>query len=174
MKEKKRKKRSCYSLCLHDCKHINWCSAFTVFILWWAVLLNLYKHTHTHWSYFQLSLSSWGSPAKSVDAEVDWVTCERRTPLSQTFRSASTHWAETPTTLHRHLRGWRELTIKTQPGTVHCAWCVWLTAVVFHNLTSPGTTCWFQQSETRARMCGMIWRTLEYKLWCFLTYMNRK
>lgn len=76
MKEKKRKKRSCYSLCSHDCKHISWCSAFTVFILWWAVLLNLHKHTHTHWSYFQLSLSSWWSPAKSVDAEVDWVTCE--------------------------------------------------------------------------------------------------
>lgn len=82
--------------------------AIPVCVQWWAVLLNLYKLGR----YFQLSPLSWRSPAKSVTAEVDWVTREEHTQSPST--QCSTPELRYAPCLHRHVRNWHRLAIWTR------------------------------------------------------------
>lgn len=82
-------------------------------------------HTHTHWSYFQ--------PAKSVDAEADWVTWEAHATVAKLQverRTLQRARAQTATTFPASTQ---RPTIRTQPGTEtlrtwDSAWCEFLAA----------------------------------------------
>ncbi len=83
------------------------------------MLLNLYRHTH--WSYFQLCPVSQWSPAKSVDAEVDWVTWQEHATVAKlqvyhhTLQFAKLNCRPH---FHHHSRGRNKFTTQTQPGNM--------------------------------------------------------
>lgn len=114
-KEASKRKCSCHSsLTERTTANVCWCNTLTVCVLWWAVLLNLYKLGRC---YFQLSPLSWRSPAKSVTAQVDWVTREARAHTRyrwSTSTQCSTPELRCTPCFHRHVRSWHRLAIWTR------------------------------------------------------------